>query len=203
MQRKRTGKTGKRAVRRAVSRLWPKRKTLTPREEKLVDGIITRERAQQVQPQEFRIDASNAIHRSLASRFGLRGEERKKCICLADGYTAAKTILKSVGGRLWRVKRLVELIRRGKIHLQENTVKRLLEDVEIAHRFLGEGWEARHDFAELDRATRGKSIEVEVSDEPFEAALREILGENFKPFMKERKKLMKISLKRWRRARSQ
>ena len=177
------------ALRRAKNRFG----RLAEREKRLLDSIVDREYRHGVHPLEFELDASNAIHKALASRAGLKGNNRRLAVIFADGYTA-----------LWIIAResYLRKLKLGSGYIDDNVLKRLFEDAESAHRFLGQSWEARHDSATLQQVEgireRGKEKKIFMDTKLFKKALRTALGGNFRFFMDRRAKLRRVARRRWR-----
>jgi hypothetical protein len=175
-------KKGKGRVRRFLQKASPGRlfgPKLTPREKRLVRSVVERERRYGVRPGEFQIDSANAVHKFLASEFGLKGRQRNHVLRLADGYTAARIMIKMGVTHFGR-----EMV------LDENVVKRLLENVEEAYSIRGQSWEARHAAAQLDQV-QGRGARISVDTALFKEGLRSILGQSYKRFMRERGRLLR------------
>ncbi len=177
-----SAKKGKGRIRRFLEKADPRSlfgKNLNARERRLVRAVVARESRYGVRPGEFQIDAANAVHRFLASGFGLKGRQKNNVVRLADGYTAAGLMIKEGVKHFGR-----ETV------FDENVVKRLFENVEEAYRIQGKEWKARHAAAQSEQASHG-GVKMNVDTTLFKEGLREILGERYKAFMRERGRLLR------------
>ncbi len=152
----------------AVGRLWNPLYRMSRRETRLIRSIVRREKTAHVHPGEFELDAGNAVNRFVVSELGLGDvAQRSRAICLADGLTAARIIVKQ------KIKTAGWVV--GDRRIKKNVLKRLLEDATVALEIQGESWGARHAKAQLDRATHlgpDKSMDIVVDTNLFQGALK-------------------------------